>query len=52
VLLDPSSELSKLQMRMFMDYCDLIEKLWLEWKEYYLHFFTSKQNFVNFDDQI
>jgi len=47
VLLDSSSELSKLQIRMFMDYCDLIEKLWLEWKGYCLHFFTSRQDLGN-----
>jgi len=43
-VLDSSSELSKLQERIFMDYCDLIEKLWLEWKDNCLHFFTPRQN--------
>jgi len=28
---------------MFMDYCDLIEKLWLEWKEYCFHFFKLSE---------
>ena len=26
-----------------MDYCYLIEKLWLEWKEYCLHFFMLSE---------
>jgi hypothetical protein len=45
-----SSELSKLQIRMFMDYCYLIEKLWFEWKEYCLHFFTLSERHYQIPD--
>jgi hypothetical protein len=40
---DPQSEHKKLQMEIFMDYCYYIEKLWLDWKQYYLRFFTLNE---------
>jgi hypothetical protein len=40
---DFQSEHGALQMETFMDYCYFIEKLWLDWKQYYLHFFTLNE---------
>ena len=37
---DVQSEYGALQMKIFMDYCYFIEKLWLDWKQYYLRFFN------------
>lgn len=35
---DVQSEYGAFQMKIFMDYCYFIEKLWLDWKQYYLGF--------------
>jgi hypothetical protein len=35
---DVECEYGALQMKIFMDYCYFIEKLWLDWKQYYLRF--------------
>ena len=32
------SEYEAPQIKIFMDYCYFIEKLWLDWKHYYLSF--------------
>ena len=37
---DLESEQGALQMKIFLDYCYFIEKLWLDWKQYSLRFFT------------
>ena len=34
------TEPRELQMKIYLDYCYFIEKLWLDWKEYCLRFFT------------
>jgi hypothetical protein len=36
---DGEREYGALQMKIFMDYCYFIEKLWLDWKHYYIRFF-------------
>jgi len=36
---DVQSKYGAFQMKIFMDYCFFIEKLWLDWKQYY-YFFT------------
>lgn len=36
---DVQREYGALQIKIFMDYCCFIEKLWLDWKHYYLRFF-------------
>ena len=35
---DVQSEYGAFQMKIFTDYCYFIEKLWLDWKQYYLRF--------------
>ena len=35
---DVQSKYGAFQMKIFMDYCFFIEKLWLDWKQYYLRF--------------
>ena len=34
------TEHGELQMKIYLDYCYFIEKLWLDWKQYCLRFFT------------
>lgn len=36
---DVQREYGEFQMKIFMDYCYFIEKLWLDWKQCYLRFF-------------
>ena len=36
---DVQREYGAFQMKVFMDYCYFVEKLWLDWKHYYLRFF-------------
>jgi len=38
---DVQSEYGAFQMKIFMDYCFFIEKLWLDWKQYYLLFYIK-----------
>ena len=40
------SELSDLQIRMFMDYCTLVENLWSEWKEYCFRLFALSETAI------
>ena len=40
---DLQSEHREFQMEIFMDYCYFIEKLWLDWKQYYLRFFALNE---------
>lgn len=40
---DHQSEHGGLQMKIFIDYCYFIEKLWLDWKQYYLRLFTLNE---------
>jgi hypothetical protein len=34
-------EHDELQMKIYLDYCYFIEKLWLDWKEYCLRIFSA-----------
>ena len=36
---DAQREYGAFQMKIFLDYCYFIEKLWLDWKHNYLRFF-------------
>jgi len=38
---DVQSKYRAFQMKIFMDYCFFIEKLWLDWKQYYLLFYIK-----------
>ena len=34
-------EHDELQMKIYLDYCYFIEKLWLDWKEYCMRIFSA-----------
>jgi hypothetical protein len=34
-------EHEELQMKIYLDYCYFIEKLWLDWKEYCMRIFSA-----------
>jgi hypothetical protein len=40
-------ENGELLIKIFMDYCYFIEKLWLDWKHSYLRLFTPNEKQLN-----